>query len=189
MTNPFRRFLRKPSVWIGGAALAFFAVIAYLLISALMTPDIQDNGGQTQLQMNHIVGQGEHGTQVGWRFQADRSDISPDGLVTTYHHVHGGTYYINGKPAFKITAGSLTLDMRTQNYTAFGGVHIWSVRANDLEDLKTATLSWNNPLQLLTCPGVVHLKYKGYGMTTAHLTANFLTGSSSLGSTSIDAHG
>ncbi|MDQ6780078.1 MAG: hypothetical protein M3Z37_02850 [Candidatus Eremiobacteraeota bacterium] len=183
------RRLRRPGVWMGAGALLFFGAVAYFLISALLTPDIHTSAGQSQLQMNHVVGQGEHGMQVGWRFQADRSEISPDGTVTTYHHVHGGTYYIDGKPAYKITAGSVTLDMRTQNYTGYDGVHIWSVRPHDISDLRTQTLSWNNPLQLLTCPGPVHVKYKGYAMTTAHLTANFLTGDSSLGPTSIHSNG
>jgi hypothetical protein len=184
-----KRILRMPGVWIGAGTTAFFGVIAYLLISALLTPDAQTGGGQTQLQMSHVLGQGQRGTQLGWRFNADSSDISTDGLVTTYHHIRGGTYYVNGKPAYKITAGSVTLDMRTQNYTGYGGVHVWSIRPRDIQDLRTETVSWNNPLQLLTCPNTVHIRYKGYAMTTAHLTANFLTGNSSLGTTSIHSNG
>lgn len=189
LMDRLRRLLRSPALWIGVATAAFFGLIAYFLISALLTPDVQGNGGQTQLQMSHVIGQGEKGTQLGWRFNADRSEISTDGLVTTYHHVRGGTYYVNGKPAYKMTAGSVTLDMRTQNYTGVGGVHVWSVRPNDIEDLQTEVVSWNNPLQMLICPRTVHIKYKGLNMTIAHFTTNFLTGNSSLGTTSIHSNG
>ncbi|HLJ83747.1 MAG TPA: hypothetical protein VKT51_06220, partial [Candidatus Eremiobacteraceae bacterium] len=165
------------------------AAIAYFLISALLTPDNAGGGNQQQLEMSRIVGQGARGNQVGWRFSADSSDISTDGMVTTYHHVRNATYFLHGAPAFKLTASNLTLDLRTQNYTGYGGVHIWSVRKNDLEDIKTTTVAWNNPLQLLTCPEPVHVRYKGYEMTSARLTWNFLTGESSLGQTSIHANG
>lgn len=171
------------------AIIAFSALVIYYLASALLTPDQPNTSGQPQIVMHNIIGQGERGTQLGWKFAAKSSDLSTDGLVTNYHHVTGGTYYLHGKPAYKITADEVTLDMRTQNYTAFGGVHIWSVRPRDLEDLKTQTVLWNNPLQTLTCPGSVAVKYKGYELATAHLTANFLTGASSLGTTSINANG
>ena len=187
--NALRRAARSPAVWISVGTATFFGLIAYFLVSALLTPDVPSNGGQAQLEMNRIVGQGEKGTQLGWRFKADRSDISTDGLVTTYHHVNNATYYVNGKPAYKMTAGAVTLDMRTQNYTGNGGVHVWSVRPNDIEDLKTEVVSWNNPLQMLICPRAVRVKYKGFALTTAHFTANFSTGDSSLGTTSIHSNG
>ena len=182
-------WLRRGSLWIALGTVVFCGFIIYFLVSALLTPDTAGGGNSAQLQMNGIQGQGERGTQLGWRFSADSSDISTDGMVTTYHHVRDATYYLHGEPAYRLTADSVTLDVRSQNYTGYGGVHVWSLRKNDLEDVKTASVSWNNPLQLLSCPGTVHVRYKGYAMVTAHLTANFLTGDSSLGTTSIHSNG
>lgn len=184
-----RDWLRKPSVWIGAATVAFFGMLLYFLLSALLSPDTTTSSGQSQVEMRKVVTQGERGTQLGWRFIADRSEISTDGSVTTYHNVTNGTYYKNGKPAYHMTAGQLTLDTRTQNYTGWGGVHVWSVKTHDLEDIKTLTLSWNNPLQTLVCPTTVRVKYKGYALVTSHLTANLQTGTSTLGSTSVRGGG
>jgi hypothetical protein len=176
-------------LWVGAGAAVFLATIVYFLVSALLMPDAPSTFGQPQIQMHHIVGQGERGNQLGWRFAADSSDISTDGSVTTYHHVRRGTYYLKGKPAYMLTANEVTLDMRSQNYTGTGAVHVWSVRPRDISDLKTDHVQWSNPLQILTCTGQVRVKYKGYDMVTSRLQANFLTGDSSLGATSIQSGG
>jgi lipopolysaccharide export system protein LptC len=135
--------------------------------------------------MNKVQAQGEHGAQLGWRFVADSSETSTDGMMTTYHHVREGVYYIKGKPAYKLTADQVTVDLRSMNYTGSGSVHVWSVLPRDISDLRTDNLSWNNPMQTLVCPSEVRIKYKGYDMTTSHLQADLLTGSSTLGQTSI----
>jgi hypothetical protein len=62
------------------------------------------------------------------------------------------------------------------------------VRPRDLSDLQTENVIWNNPMQTLTCPTSVHVKYKGYDMVTTHLQANLVNGTSSLGATSINGN-
>lgn len=175
----------RPALVAWTIGLAFAGVIVYYLVSALLMPDAPANFGQPQITMKQVQGQGERGTQLGWRFVADSSDTSTDGMLTTYHHVREGVYYLKGKPAYKLTADEVTVDLRSLNYTASGSVHVWSVRPKDLSDLRTENVAWNNPLQTLTCPTEVHVKYKGYDMVSAHLQANLLSGSSTLGSTSI----
>jgi len=180
-----RSLSERPGVWVGGFVIALFAIAGILLLTAFLTPDMKTTMGQPQIQMHQIVGQGERGTQLGWRFEADSSELSTDGQLTTYHGVRKGTYYLNGKPAYELTANQVTLDMRSENYTASGSVHVWSVRKSDLSDLKTETVLWNNPLQTLTCPSKVRVRYKGYNFATTRLQSNFTTGSTSLGTTSI----
>jgi hypothetical protein len=179
---------RKPVLvaWLAGAA--FVCVIVYFLVTALLMPDAPAIFGQPQIKMKTVEGQGERGTQLGWKFLADTSDTSTDGMVTTYHHVRQGIYYLQGKPAYKLTADEVTLDLRSQSYTGTGKVHVWSVRPRDLSDLQTENVIWNNPMQTLTCPTSVHVKYKGYDMVTTHLQANLVNGSSSLGATSINGN-
>ena len=176
---------KRPALVVWVVSLAFFGTIIYFLASALLSPDAPPSFGQPQIEMHNVEGQGQRGNQIGWKFVADSADTSTDGAVTTYHHIKEGTYFLKGKPAYKLTADTVTLDMRTQNYSAAGNVHVWSVRARDLSDLRTDNLLWNNPLQTLTCPARVNVKYKGYDLVTAHLQANLLNGTSSLGSTSI----
>jgi hypothetical protein len=180
-----RSFGERPGLWVGGVVAALFLVAAYFLVTALLTPDLTNPSTQQQIQMHQIIGQGERGTQLGWRFLADSSELSTDGEFTTYHGVRRGTYYLKGKPAYELTADQVTLDMRSDNYTATGTVHVWSVRPQDLSDLRTETVLWNNPLQTLTCPTKVKVRYKGYDFVTSRLQANFANGMSSLGSTSI----
>lgn len=182
-------FSQRPGLWVAIIAVALFGTAAYFLVSALLTPDQPTTVGQPQIQMHQIVGQGERGTQLGWKFAADSSELSTDGQMTTYHNVRRGTYYLGGKPAYVLTAAQVTLDMRSQNYTASGAVHIWSVRPRDLSDLRTENVLWNNPLQMLTCPSEVRVRYKGYDFATSHLQANFVNGTSSLGTTSIHGGG
>ena len=180
---------QRPGVVAWTVGLLFAGAIAYYLVSALLMPDAPASFGQPQITMNKVEGQGERGTQLGWKFVADSSETSPDGMVTTYHHVREGTYYLKGKPAYKLTADEVTLDLRSMNYTGSGSVHVWSVRPRDLSDMRTENVAWNNPLQMLTCPTSVRVKYKGYDMVTSHLQANLLSGSSTLGSTSIKGNG
>jgi len=177
---------RRPAlvVWLVLAVLACFAV--YFLVTALLMPDAPAIFGQAQIKLHKVEGQGERGTHLGWKFAADSADTSTDGLMTTYHHVRRGVYYLKGKPAYKLTAGEVTLDMRSQSYTGSGNVHVWSVRPRDLSDVRTENIIWNNPAQTLTCPTEVHVKYKGFNMVTSHLQANLVNGTSSLGATSIN---
>jgi hypothetical protein len=180
---------RRPALvaWTIGGLVA--AVLIYYLVSALLMPDTPADLGQPQITMSNVKGQGERGTQLGWRFVADSSQTSTDGLVTTYRHVREGVYYLKGKPAYRITADEVTVDLRSMNYTGAGSVHVWSVLRRDLSDLRTENLSWNNPMQTLICPTEVRVKYKGYDIVTSHLQANLMTGSSTLGSTSIKGNG
>jgi LPS export ABC transporter protein LptC len=178
-------FARRPTLWVWVVSAAFFGTVVYLLASALLSPDLPANLGQPTIKMNSIEGQGERGNQLGWKFVADSSDISTDGETTTYHHVREGIYYLKGKPAYRLTADSVTLDARSQNYTATGDVHIWSVRPQDVSEVHTQNMSWNNALQMLSCPTQVHVKYKGFDMVSSHLELNLLTGSSTLGATTV----
>ena len=175
---------RRPLLAAWLLAAAFVAVITYFLVSGLLTPDAPASLEQPQIKMNNIQGQGQRGTQLGWKFEAESADTSTDGMVTTYHHVRQAVYYLKGTPAYKLTANEVTLDMRSQNYTGSGSVHLWSVRPRDLSDVRTENIVWSNPLQTLTCPTAVRVKYKGYDITTTHLQANLQTGSSTLGGTS-----
>jgi len=176
---------QRPTLVAWTVGLAFVGVIAYYLVSALLMPDAPASFGEPQITMKKVQGQGERGTQLGWKFVADSSDTSTDGMVTTYHHVREGIYYLKGKPAYKLTADQVTLDLRSMNYTGSGSVHVWSVRPKDLSDLRTENVEWSNPMQTLSCPTEVHVKYKGYDMVSSHLQANLLSGTSNLGSTSI----
>ena len=177
---------RRPVLvaWLAVAALAGFVV--YFLVTALLMPDAPATFGQPQIKLHKIEGQGERGTQLGWKFTAESADTSTDGQMTTYHHVRQGVYYLKGKPAYKLTADEVTLDMRSQSYTGSGNVHVWSVRPRDLSDVRAENIIWNNPSQTLTCPTEVHVKYKGFNVVTSHLQANLADGTSSLGATSIN---
>ena len=177
---------RRPVLvaWLAVAVVASFVV--YFLVTALLMPDAPANFGQPQIKLHKIEGQGERGTQLGWKFTADNADTSTDGQMTTYHHVRQGVYYLKGKPAYKLTSDEVTLDMRSQSYTGSGNVHVWSVRPRDLSDVRTQNIIWNNPSQTLTCPTEVHVKYKGFNVVTSHLQANLADGTSSLGATSIN---
>ncbi len=175
----------RPGLWVGGLSVAIAAVALYFLISALAMPEPAAPPGQPQIHMQGIVGQGERGTHVGWRFVADSSELSPDGEQTVYHHVRRAIYYLHGKPAYEMTADEVTVDLRSQNYSASGHVHVWSVRPRGVSDFRTDDVLWSNPLQLLTCPGPVKVVYRGIALSTSHLQVNLQNGTSSLGATVI----
>ena len=103
---------RRPTVVAWTIGLVIVGTLAYYLISALHMPDSPADLGQPQITMSKVQGQGEHGTQLGWRFVADSSQTSTDGMLTTYRHIHDGTYYLKGKPAYKITADQVVVDLR-----------------------------------------------------------------------------
>lgn len=164
-----------------GAAIA----VLYYLISALYARDALPAAAQRNIVLHKVQGQGQHGTKLGWTFDADWTELSIDGATTTYHQVRGGTYYRDDRPIYKMTADEVTLDNRTLAYAA-KNVHIWSVGSAQLSDLQTSAAVWNNGPQVLLCPQTVHLVYKGATMTTSTLSANFSTGATALGKTQID---
>lgn len=181
-----RPALRRWQTWAWAAGLTVGAYLSYLLISGLLTPETPTAITDTEMVMRGIVSQGGHGKSASWRFIADSSEISPDGYTTTYHNVHDATYYRDGKPTYRLKATLVMVDSRNQNYSASGGVHVWSTARTTPDDLETEEAYWNEAGQLLTCPAATRLVYSGTIMHTSRMTVNMKTGSSQLGDTSID---
>lgn len=167
------------------ACVGAAAAVLYYLITGLLTPDTPPSGAQSKIVLHEVVGQGEHGTKLGWRFVADSTELSSDGSTTVYHHVRTGTYYRDERPAYNLTADEIVLDNRSLSYSG-KGVHIWAVGKTALKDLKSADVLWNNSSQALLCPSTVRVNYKGSTLVTSSLTANFITGATVLGKTQID---
>jgi LPS export ABC transporter protein LptC len=176
---------RRWQTWVWIAVLALGGYIVYLLVTGLLTPQEPVQPSDNQMEMHGVVGQGSHGPSH-WQFTADSSEISADGYTTTYHGVHQATYYRAGKPAYHLTATTITVDARNQNYTASEGVHMWSVAPHDAEDIRTTDAYWNNSAQLLTCTTPATLIYKGSELRTTGLTVNLRTGLAEFGDTSVD---
>jgi len=159
--------------------------LVYLLIGGLLTPETPTEPGANLMIMRGIVSEGSNG-QSGWHFEASQSEISPDGFTTTYHGVKNATFFRNGQPAYRLTANMVTVDSRSLNYSANGGVHVWSTDKTLPDDLQTDDAYWNQGGQMLTCPGATSFLYRGTKMHTTHMTVNLQTGASTLGDTSID---
>ena len=179
-----RPLLSRWQTWAWLVTIAFFGAVLSYLVAGLLTPEQPPSAKEQPITMRHVVGLGRGGTQVRWRFAADSTEVSSDGLVTTYR---GGkaTYYVKSKPAYKLTAPEVTLDVRTQNYDARGGVWLRGLKNAPLQELQTQRVSWNNGTQLLTCPSPVHLKYRGMTFDSNRAEANLLTGEVKIGKTSI----
>lgn len=169
--------------WIAGISIA--AYLAYLLISGLLTQPAPELPNQNSMVMRGIISKGGHGNS-NWDFVADSSEISPDGYSTTYHNVHKATYTRDGKMLYRLTAGTVTVDARNQNYAANSGVHVWSTAPTLPDDLVTDDAYWDQSSQTLTCPAATRFVYRGSIMHTTHMTVNMLTGASLLGDTTID---
>jgi|GEM_PF-1605497 len=178
--------LRRFSTWGVVAAVVFCALLIYYLVSGLMTPESHATSADQQVIMRGVTGQAERAGELGWRFSADSTDASADGMTTTYHRARA-TYFLDGKPTYRLTAAQVLIDLRTLNYTASGGVHVWSVAGKHKQDLKTEYVLWNQAPQLLSCPKPVHLTYSGTVLQTAHLSINLRTGDTQLGKTTIDS--
>jgi hypothetical protein len=186
LIDRIRPALRRWQTWVWAAGFAAAAYLSYLLISGLLTPPAPTTLTDTEMVMRGIVSQGQHGKNIGWRFVADASEISPDGYTTTYHNVHDATYFRDGKPTYRLKASLVTVDSRNQNYSASGGVHVWSTAKTMPDDLQTQEAYWNEAAQMLTCPAATRLVYSGTIMHTSHMTVNMKSGASQLGDTSID---
>lgn len=185
MMGRIRPALRRPQTWGWIVAGAITAYLVYLLVAGLLTPQAPTEPGENEMVMRGIVSEGQHGGS-GWHFEAAKSEITPDGFTTTYHDVHDATFYRDGKPAYHLTAMLITVDSRNQNYSATGGVHVWSTDSTLPDDLLTDDAYWNQTNQALTCPGVTTFVYRGTTMRTTHMTVDLQTGASQLGDTWID---
>ena len=169
--------------WIGVIAAAGY--LAYLLVSGLLTPAPTSAPSDDEMQMHDIISRGQHG-KSGWRFTADSSVISPDGYTTTYRQVRDATFLRDGRPAYRLTAGTVTVDSRNENYSATDGVHIWSNSPTLPDDLQTSDAYWDQAGQTPTCPTATRFVYHGALMITTHMTVDLDTGASQLGDTSVD---
>jgi hypothetical protein len=153
-------------------------------VSGLLTPPAPTQPGDSMMSMRGIVGEGRHG-RTYWRFSADTSDISADGFTTTYHHVRDATYYRDGKPVYQLSAARVMVDSRDQNYTASGGVHVWSTDG-DRRDFRTEDVYWNNAAQLLSCSSPARVVFDGDVLHTTGLSVNLSTGAAVFGNSSLD---
>jgi len=176
---------RRPSTWGWILVGAVVAYLLYLLVAGLLTPEAPSGPGANLITMRGIVSEGQNG-KSGWHFEASNSEVSPDGFTTTYHDVRNATFYREGQPAYRLMAGLVTVDSRNQNYSATGGVHIWSTDKTLPDDLRTDDAYWNQASQMLTCPGPTSFLYRGTTMRTTHMTVNLQSGASQLGDTTID---
>ena len=177
--------LRRWQTWLWIALGAGLIYLVYLLISGLLTPEAPLAPAGNNMVMHDIVSQGQHGDN-GWHFEAQSSQISPDGYTTTYQKVRNATYYRHGKPAYRLQAETITVDSRNQNYAANGDVHVWSTDKALPEDLQTDDAYWNQGDQTLSCPTSTRFLYHGATLKTTHLSVNLQTGAAQLGDTGID---
>jgi len=159
--------------------------VTYLLVTGLLTPSAPTGTMDSQMVMHGIAAQGEHG-RSGWKFEANSSEISSDGYTTTYHGVHNATYFRDGKPAYRLSAAVVTVDTRNQNYSATGGVHVWSTSQTLPEELETDNAFWEQADQTLICTSPTRFVYHGTTLHTSNLNVNMDTGASQLGVTTID---
>jgi hypothetical protein len=174
--------------WLAGAGVLALGGYLYLFISAILAPPLPPviGGNSVVMRRLHVIGQ--HGPKLGWSFSADSSDTSLDGAFTTYRNVRDGTYYEHDKPAYHISAQTITLDTRTQNYTANGTVHIWAVTGDQPRDIKADELSWNQSLQTLSCPSNMTAHYKTSTYNGSDLLINFRDGTIHTGQTAVSYH-
>ncbi|MBC5823856.1 MAG: LPS export ABC transporter periplasmic protein LptC [Candidatus Eremiobacteraeota bacterium] len=180
-----RASLQKWRSLAAAAGICVLGLLAYVLISGLLAPDLPATPVQNQITMRGVVGQGQSGGRVGWKFSADSSDVSPDGSLLTYHRVRA-TYYRGTRPVYVLTASQLVLDMRNQNYTASGGVRVRTASPDaKLQSLATDEVLWSNAVATLTCPATVEMRYGGSGLQTSRLAVNFNSGQTTFGKTAL----
>lgn len=185
MIARFPPALRRWQTW-GWTLLALgIAYLAYLLISGLLTPEAPVAPSGDQMVMHGIESEGQNGNSA-WHFIADSSEISADGYTTTYHNVHDATFNRDRRPLYRLSAATVTVDTRNQNYSANGGVHVWSTDARVPDDLRTEYAFWNQASQTLTCPTATTFLYHGTTMHTTHMTVDMRSGLSQLGDTSFE---
>jgi hypothetical protein len=175
LTGPLAQALRHWPLLTGIAGALFGLTVVGLLIAGLMTPDLVPATSNGKIVVTGISGQGLREGKTSWRFAAIRSEFSLDGSVQTFHNATA-TYYLRGKPTYRIAAGEVTVDTRSMNYSADQGIHVWSIGLPEKQHFRSQTLVWNNSTQILTCPGDTDLLYHGVAIHTDHLSANLITG-------------
>lgn len=167
-------------LWTAAAGATFGATIVFFIAAGLMTPDLVPATKNAKIVISGISGQGLREGHTSWRFASKSSEFSIDGAVQTYQ-LATATYYLRGRPTYRIVAGEVTVDARTLNYSADKGVHVWSVGLPEKQHFISQALVWNNAAQTLTSPGDTDLLYHGVAIHTTHLSANLVTGTVTTG--------
>lgn len=181
---------RRPmwQYWIAGVSVLVVGGYLYLFISAILAPPLPPVTNANSVVMRALRVIGQHGSKLGWSFEAESSETSVDGGYTTYHNVRDGTYFEKGKPAYHISAKQVLLDTRSQNYTASGGVHIWAVTGEQPRDVRAEELTWSQSLQTLSIPSNVTVLYTGSRYTGSDVYINFRDGSIHTGQSAVTYH-
>lgn len=180
MTGLMRAARQRWQLVAAVAGAVFGAAIASLIVAGLMTPDLVPATRNAKIVVTGISGQGLREGHTSWLFASSRSDFSVDGALQTYHNTTA-TYYLRGKPTYRVVAGEVTLDTRSMNYSADKGVRVWSIGLPEKQHFISQTLIWNNATQTLICPGDTDLLYHGVAIHTNHLAANLITGTVTTG--------
>jgi lipopolysaccharide assembly outer membrane protein LptD (OstA) len=182
------RFRPTWRTWLYTAIALGAITYVYLFVSAVFAPPLPPESGINQVAMQLLQVQGQRGTKLGWKFGADSAQTSTDGGQTTYVGVHNATYYEKGKPAYRLSADSVTLDTRSQNYSATGNVHVWALTGAQPRDIRADNVNWNQPLQTLTCPGSVTIAYKKSHFMGNDVSVDFHDGSIRTGVSTVKVH-
>ncbi len=188
MSPDERRWRPTWRTWLGIAGALVAGTYIYLFVSAILSPSLPPLTGANQVSMQTLNVQGQRGPKLGWAFGADSAQTSTDGGQTTYNGVHNATYYEKGKPAYRLSADSVTLDTRSQNYSATGNVHVWALTGDQPRDIRAQDVDWNQPLQTLTCPGPVTIVFKTSHFVGNDISVDFHDGSIRTGPSTVTYH-
>lgn len=131
--------------------------------------------------LQHGTAQGRRVNGPSWSFDYDQVSTNEDGSISQITGVHDGILYRKGKPYAHMTAERVTVNGATNDFSAFGAIHIVVTGGPHPRTLDTQMAIWTDANKTLQLNQPVHVDDGGAKMLVQNLTIDFKTGNSKAG--------
>lgn len=171
-----RRVLRWSLIACG---LAFVAWVGWGIQHAGI--DVPPLPVAQPVTLTHGLASGRRMKGPSWSFDYQTVQTSPDGSFADIDDVRHGILYRAGKPFLGVTATHVSVNTVTNDFTATGAIHIWSLDPAHRRTLDTDHAVWTNASEKLLLDHPVTLDDDGASVVVKTVSINFRTGVSRAG--------
>lgn len=158
------------SITLAAAAILLISVVAfkrYLPYESAQLAPKEPPAVVIAMEDARIIGM--HNGKRAWKVNAEEVKITRGRSVTTINKITGGKVYMDGKPAFDLTAGSAVYDGYSRDLHLQDGI---TAVGNDGERLQASSASWNSATSTLRSNEQVIFSNKWSKVNTGKLLVN-----------------
>ncbi len=143
--------------------------------------DVPPPSTQAQTDFGKGHAEGRRLKFPAWTMDYDKIETSTDGSVATLEHVRDGRYFKNGKPAMKLKADHVVINLVTNDFVATGQVDVKEIDGKHDRHFSSAEADYAGITQMLILNRPSTIFSDGTTLRVATATINFRSGDVQLG--------